>query len=113
MKKLDESILRKIEKQVPTYERDSAILGVFEIEDGYLIHNELVLIRCSKDGGVKWYSDFHKDVISSVNIKGRIIEVTEFENADHYLLDLDTACLVDPRGKITGKEPHHHAVMRR
>lgn len=93
------------EEKIPTYKKGSSTLVIFKVNDDYLIQNELVLIRCSKEGRVKWYSDLRQDIIYSIEIKENIIEVEEFDGVCKYSLDLDTG-----KDTKTGKINHHKII---
>ena len=67
-------------------------IGLYDMEDGYLIHGEMCLVKTDYDLNKLW--DFYgKDILVSrngnanINITNKKIELTDFEG-NNYIIDL-------------------------
>ena len=69
--------------------------GIFEIDNGYIVHSELEIYRITKEGDIVWsfsgndiFAGLKEDDEYYISIDNNKIRLRDF-NDDYYILDLD------------------------
>ena len=78
------------------YESDTfEPFGIYEIDNGYIVHSELEIYRITKDGNIVWsfsgndiFTGLKEDYNYYISIENNVIKLRDF-NDDFYILDFD------------------------